>query len=672
MRHLRSFIAAAPVALATGLAPAFASSEVAPLSAEQPRASALDLALAHEVVTIDGLDRVRPGERVSMVLPYAGGEIELDLEPYSVRSIDFAVWVQDADGVRPVAPPPSRTYRGTIVGFPESLAVGSIVDGTFTGKLRIADDAPWVVVEPLADHVAGAGPLEHLMVSQTDMLPHGGTCGVEEGVLDPAAPDRPQADDGARPAPAAARGHECGPGCTHHAKATAGTGSFTARDTAIMTATGPAGPARGAEAPSGEIAEGGLVEVADVLIDADFQFFLQSGGSVSNTVADIENVMAGVSLVYERDVDLAWEITGVFVRSSPDINPYTSSDAGQLLDQFADEWNAPGVSTIRRDVAHLFTGRNLIGSTIGVAFLGSVCNTGLAYGLSQSNFDSFYDARVSLTAHELGHNYSATHCVGGSCHIMCANLNGCGGTFGNDLKFGFSAQNEIEGFAATRTCLEVVPPPLSPPFADDFAGSTIDESNWSWFIDAQIATNPPFDPPSGPNAVELRSFSDIPFRQGDLRSNVIDLSGESGLLVQFAVARVGLEPGEGLSVEYRTAGDAWNQLFFLPSDGSDADFQQFALPLPPPAYHPDFRIRFRLDGDDFSDRILLDDILIGVPEEEPCPGDADGNGLVDFDDLLTTLSSFGPCADCPADFDEDGDVDFDDLLTVVSSFGACP
>ncbi len=65
-----------------------------------------------------------------------------------------------------------------------------------------------------------------------------------------------------------------------------------------------------------------------------------------------------------------------------------------------------------------------------------------------------------------------------------------------------------------------------------------------------------------------------------------------------------------------------------------------------------------------------------LPVGCPAQGDVDGDGIVDFDDLLAVLGAFGPCPDppgCPpADLDGDGVVDPDDLLTVVSGFGPCP
>lgn len=61
--------------------------------------------------------------------------------------------------------------------------------------------------------------------------------------------------------------------------------------------------------------------------------------------------------------------------------------------------------------------------------------------------------------------------------------------------------------------------------------------------------------------------------------------------------------------------------------------------------------------------------LTAVPTA--CPGDADGNGRVDIDDLLTVLGLFGdPGPGSPGDADGDGDTDADDLHEVIVNFGA--
>lgn len=50
-------------------------------------------------------------------------------------------------------------------------------------------------------------------------------------------------------------------------------------------------------------------------------------------------------------------------------------------------------------------------------------------------------------------------------------------------------------------------------------------------------------------------------------------------------------------------------------------------------------------------------------------GDVNGDGVVDFDDLLAVLSGWGPCPpSCPGDLDGDGEVGFGDLLEVLANW----
>lgn len=53
----------------------------------------------------------------------------------------------------------------------------------------------------------------------------------------------------------------------------------------------------------------------------------------------------------------------------------------------------------------------------------------------------------------------------------------------------------------------------------------------------------------------------------------------------------------------------------------------------------------------------------------PCPGDTNGDDIVDFNDLNTLLSEFNQVLTDPqADFDGDGDVDFADLNTLLGAY----
>jgi hypothetical protein len=71
----------------------------------------------------------------------------------------------------------------------------------------------------------------------------------------------------------------------------------------------------------------------------------------------------------------------------------------------------------------------------------------------------------------------------------------------------------------------------------------------------------------------------------------------------------------------------------------------------------------------------------GVPDscEHLCSADIaplpNGDGLVNVNDLLSIITSWGACPECPADIAPPGGnnvVNVDDLLQVVTHWGPCP
>jgi predicted outer membrane repeat protein len=81
----------------------------------------------------------------------------------------------------------------------------------------------------------------------------------------------------------------------------------------------------------------------------------------------------------------------------------------------------------------------------------------------------------------------------------------------------------------------------------------------------------------------------------------------------------------------------------------------------------------------FLDDPLTEDSGVGFPcvdmgayeyqAEAPCPGDLDGNGMVDVTDLLALLGNFGGTGD--GDINDDGVIDVSDLLILLGAWGPC-
>ncbi|MGQ0553354.1 MAG: M12 family metallo-peptidase [Planctomycetota bacterium] len=373
----------------------------------QPAPAAATLALSVSEADVQSLSLpYAAGEPFAVTLRLAGSERVLLLEPISLRAPGFQLMAQLADGsyVAETVPPPA-TYRGVVARteggvIAGSIVAGSLIDGQLSALVRLAPDQPVHGVQPLSALQPGVERALHVVYDAGNSLPAAWRCGVAESLV---------------------------------------------RDLPGPPSSGPG--------------DGGPADmVCQIACDADFEYYQSNSSSTVNTQNDIENVLNGVEAIYQSNVGIQYEITTTLVRTAePD--PYTTSDAGGLLNQFSSHWNS-SQQAIVRDVAHLFTGKNIDGSIIGIAQLSVICNKNSAYGLSQSKFSGSYTSRVGLTAHELGHNWSAQHCDGASdCKIMCSGLGGCTGSL---TSFGVGEQAQILAKKASVSCLSsAVPPPAA-------------------------------------------------------------------------------------------------------------------------------------------------------------------------------------------------------------------
>lgn len=137
----------------------------------------------------------------------------------------------------------------------------------------------------------------------------------------------------------------------------------------------------------------------DIAIVADTQFVNSNANPDAAVVARM-NVVDGI---YSEQVGVHLNVTEI--RALQNNSGLSSSNPGTLLDQFSSFSNSNGFNN--PGLAHLFTGRDLSGSTIGIAYIDSLCSTRFGVGISQ--IDDVGTSGALTVAHELGHNFGAPH-----------------------------------------------------------------------------------------------------------------------------------------------------------------------------------------------------------------------------------------------------------------------
>jgi len=163
-----------------------------------------------------------------------------------------------------------------------------------------------------------------------------------------------------------------------------------------------------------------------------------------------------------------------------------------------------------------------------------------------------------------------------------------------------------------------VPQALSKGFFDDFPIIILNTENWTGTSGVPTIDDVGLEEPSPPYSLRLNGHPD----GGDaVESRVIDLSRLSGLELIYWWQRTGggehPEAGDDLIVEYWN-GTSWVELERQLGGGSDmSNYVESVVPLPPPAYHENFRLRIRSTGaahpDKMYDDWFVDNVSIPLP-----------------------------------------------------------
>ncbi|HVZ92998.1 MAG TPA: zinc-dependent metalloprotease family protein [Phycisphaerales bacterium] len=507
-----------------------------------------------EVTKLDVRGRV--GQPFEFLAPIADEVVNIRLQPHSVLSPNFQLKIQKADGSYEVLPTPQEvTYRGTVDEIPGAIVSMSLMDTGVEGQVLLPNgERYWI--EPLGTRVEGAQADDYVVYRSEDSLGGFGLCGMTKAMED-AQLAQYQAEAG---------GEERGIGSSN-------CGEF-------------------------------VPCVAQLGVDCDVPFFQRYGNptAVQNRVTSVIN---STNVQYESQVKITHQIVTIIVRSAePD--PYQGPSIDSLLSQLQSHWQSQQTG-VQRDIAQLFTGEPT-GSTIGLAFLSGVC-TSNGYSVVQSDCCGSLNCAADLSAHELGHNWSATHCA---CPSSTMNPSiTCVRTFLNNPDASNNAITQITSFRNSRSCL--TPSEAGTtflPIVDNFdAGTTIDTTRWTG-VDTGVTINTfAQNEPSAPNALDIKGTRSI-------RTATVNASQITDITVNYMTEAGGgadaPEAGESLFVEYFNSSGAWvvAQSIGAPG-GAQTTFTSRSVVLPAAASHAGLRIRFRngansTTGDDwFIDNVNI-------------------------------------------------------------------
>ncbi|MDW3095050.1 MAG: M12 family metallo-peptidase [Gammaproteobacteria bacterium] len=170
----------------------------------------------------------------------------------------------------------------------------------------------------------------------------------------------------------------------------------------------------------------GICVIAEIEIAFDLEFQAVFGGQATAQAMSILNIVDGH---YMNDLKISIDAITVEMLTddlfSTSVAASPVLDAGVLLDDIEMKKNNALIPFITNNNAltHVVTGRDFNGGTLGVAYLGSVCEAnGFSTGTSSIFFDNLATPNIALTAvvvaHELAHNLGSDH-DGPGANVLC-------------------------------------------------------------------------------------------------------------------------------------------------------------------------------------------------------------------------------------------------------------
>jgi hypothetical protein len=292
------------------------------------------------ILDIDVSGLVSSAKSGVVSFPWGDSTIELSLENSNLWTGKLQFYINDGFNEIPVDLPDPFPYKGQVVGDPESHVRLTISADLTWVRGHIAYGREYFIIEQRKNEPSKDGLVEHYVYRRSDLEDFEGICGTDDDFA-----DMPATSESSGPDKASA---------TFYIK------------------------------PYG---------------DAEF-YNINPNDWNSRMVAEINSVSA----IFERDVDVVFQINGAGTFVNLSNQPLRSSSTVRLMGQLVDYFKTPG--GVHRQLVHLLTGKDLTGDTLGMA---KQAQSGRCLGYSLCQLGPTYYLSVIVCAHEIGHIFNANH-----------------------------------------------------------------------------------------------------------------------------------------------------------------------------------------------------------------------------------------------------------------------
>ena len=183
----------------------------------------------------------------------------------------------------------------------------------------------------------------------------------------------------------------------------------------------------------------------ELAIAHDLSMFNKFGqGGTENHATTIMNLVQGN---YDDEFFYAIEfiIVEQYVETSNPNFPTPSNNAGTVLSSFRN-WGNAGGFTRSFDLGQLWTNRDFDGGTVGIAYLSAVCSGSRYHALQDYTANS--NQLRCMVAHEIGHNFSCTHDASGAPFIMAPSVSGSNAWSNQSI-------SQVNNFTPNAGCLNI-------------------------------------------------------------------------------------------------------------------------------------------------------------------------------------------------------------------------